>query len=158
MCWAKIRKYLAVARELKCTDELTLAPLVELPTLVQTLKEQRSLVAAARGHVDMAFRKAMKEDTCGECTCEGSRRRRAHALGMWIAPSLMKRNGAHSRKCEVCEKPTFEKSEQVLCQCCEKSFHMQCVNHYHHDFVCSKCVPKFKRESNTTKSVENEED
>ena len=166
VCWAKIRKYLTIAREHKCEDELVLAPLASLPDLVRKLRDQSNLVAAARGHVEMAFRRAMKEDSCGQCTCEGARRRRASAMGTWIAPTLGSSKNAKFlccvRTCGKCSSNMAEKDEQISCECCQKLFHLKCVgltNGYDSDFVCSKCVPKFKSSSmSSTRTVEEEEE
>ena len=162
VCWAKIRKYLSVARDHRCEDELVLSSLAALPVLVKKLQEQTNLVNAARGHVDLAFRRAMKEDSCGQCTCEGARRRRASALGTWIAPQLMKETtGAikSGRECGKCSKNVAEKDEQIACECCEKRFHVKCVGlpgGYNADFVCSKCVPKFKKTTATNTTEDDE--
>lgn len=163
MCWAKIRKYLSLAREHKCEDELVLAPLANLPDLVRKLHDQSNLVAAARGHVELAFRKALKEDLCGQCTCEGARRRRAFALGTWIAPTLTATTSSSScmiRPCGKCSKSVLEKDAQISCECCQKPFHLKCIGlptGYESDYVCGKCVPKFKA-SQPTKTAEEEDD
>jgi hypothetical protein len=160
-CWAKIRKYLSLAREHKCEDELVLAPLANLPDLVKKLKEQGNLVAAARSHVDFAFRKALKEDSCGQCTCEGARRRRAYALGTWIAPSLTSLATSMTRSCGKCSKSVLEKDVQISCECCQKPFHLKCVGlptGYESDYVCSKCVPKFKTQQPSNITAEEDDE
>ncbi|KAH9260935.1 hypothetical protein BASA81_000631 [Batrachochytrium salamandrivorans] len=156
--WAKLRKYLAVAREFKLLDELVLSPLANLEGLVGSLRQQLPLVKACQAHVDFAYRIALREDKCGQCNCEGAKRRRANAMGMWMAPTLSSSSQKTAtasctlESCATCSQPVLANngSGGIACECCEKQFHLSCLGlpkGYESDFVCGKCMPKFLHRS-----------
>lgn len=146
--WIKLRAYLTQSRELRCEDEMVLLPLAALKTFVEKLQKDGRLVQAVQGHVDAAFKRALRDDSYGQCGCAGAHRRRAAAMGMWIAPKLLGGDvAAHERSCLKCGENVPEKSAQIACECCEKLFHLKCLRFpdtYAGEYVCGTCVKKFK--------------